>query len=57
MQRLLGHSVKSVTGSKVASRYDLSQALARKRQALDAWGDHLTRLTRGEPAPVVALHR
>jgi integrase len=59
-QRLLGHSVNTITGSKVGSTYDQGQALKRKRVALDAWGavlEALDKTPKREPSKVVNIHR
>ena len=59
-QRLLGHSVNSVVGSKVASTYDRSQGLEKRRAALTKWGvllESLDKPPKREPSKVVSIHR
>ena len=45
-QQLLGHNLNRILGSGVASTYDTSTGLRRRREALDAWGRVLEGLDR-----------
>jgi integrase len=56
-QEVLGHSLNAITRSGVASTYDTSQRIERKRKVLDGWGLHLTDLASGKTAKVVKLKR